>query len=229
MYSNNEESKVNNLKDYVDGKNDPIFKIIILCGHSGSGKSYLAHKLSENGMNIPVQVTTRPPRNQKEIDDKVYEFISDEEYEAMKDDLTFRLESFNGYKYGTKLNTIVKAKNDEFVDAFDRDIMTEEYINVVVASADGIQDFVDTFYEEILTNIIEVYCIEIKDDTITEKYLKDSNRERDMKFINDEIESLKGWADVVFLNSSDNRIEPSAFYSFVENIFKTNGDILEEF
>ena len=119
--------------------------VLIVAGHSGSGKSYLAKELEEKfNFNRLKQVTTRPRREGEEED--AYDFITDEVYDKIKDTLFGKTE-FNGYKYGT-YKTIEVNKN-----------------NVVVLNKKGIDDFkkqmsgIDT---QVITNII-VLGLKIKE------------------------------------------------------------------
>lgn len=80
-------------------------KFILLCGVSGSGKSYLAENLVTQ-KDFPHlsfkkldQVTTRPIRD-NEIDGKDYVFLNKEEYDSMKDKLIAKTNFYENY-YGT--------------------------------------------------------------------------------------------------------------------------------
>jgi guanylate kinase len=95
-------------------------KILILVGHSGSGKSFLADKLTLSNWIKMTQVTTRERRIEEPED--AYDFITDELYEEIKDNLFGRTE-VNGCKYGTS-KTLYLNKN-----------------HVVVLNKRGIEDF----------------------------------------------------------------------------------------
>lgn len=70
--------------------------IILLIGKSGTGKTTVAQKLYEKyGMKSIESYTTRPPRYEGETG---HIFVTDKEYESMKDDMV-AYTVFNGYKY----------------------------------------------------------------------------------------------------------------------------------
>lgn len=95
-------------------------KILIFVGHSGSGKSHAADNLVKLGWKKMTQVTTRPRRIDEPED--AYDFITDEVYEDIKDNLFGRTE-VNGCKYGTSKTLYL---NDN---------------HVVVLNKKGIDDF----------------------------------------------------------------------------------------
>lgn len=76
--------------------------MIVLVGESASGKSSIERELVEkHGYCKLVSYTTRPPRK-NEVDGVDYNFISEEEFQKLKDD-DFFLESaeYRGWHYGT--------------------------------------------------------------------------------------------------------------------------------
>jgi guanylate kinase len=60
-----------------------VINIIVLIGHSASGKSTIENKLIERGYKKIVSYTTRPPRK-GEIDGIDYHFITEADFKAMK-------------------------------------------------------------------------------------------------------------------------------------------------
>jgi len=104
-------------------------KVILLMGVSGSGKSYLASQLVNYKGDItfvlPTQVTTRPQREIEKSDD--YLFINNEYYDKLnKEERLICRTEFNGYKYGTLINTLVTGSN---------------IWNVIVVNKKGMEDF----------------------------------------------------------------------------------------
>jgi guanylate kinase len=58
--------------------------LLILCGKSGSGKDAILRKLVKYGF-IPLISHTTRPRREKEIDGKDYYFVSDSQFQEMKE------------------------------------------------------------------------------------------------------------------------------------------------
>ena len=96
-------------------------KLLVICGPSGSGKSYLeknlCSELPQHFRKLP-QVTTRKPRNEEEQGNP-YLFINKSTYEFIKDKLIGRIMSddFLSTNYGTipdfdkgYINTIILSK-----------------------------------------------------------------------------------------------------------------------
>jgi guanylate kinase len=93
-------------------------KIIILSSPSGGGKTTIAKKLSERNKNmiISISATTRK-KNQSEIDEKDYFFISKEEFsdQIQKDNFLEYAEIYGNY-YGTIKKSVYDIiKNNQYV------------------------------------------------------------------------------------------------------------------
>jgi guanylate kinase len=131
--------------------------VLIVAGHSGSGKSYLAKELEEKfNFNRLKQVTTRPRREGEEED--AYDFITDELYDKIKDTLFGKTE-FNGYRYGT-YRTLEINKN-----------------NVVVLNKKGIEDFkkqMEGLGEQVIDNTI-ILGLKIKEGKREGRNLEQEN------------------------------------------------------
>lgn len=80
-------------------------KFILLCGVSGSGKSFIAEKLTKQKEFADIvfrklnQVTTRAMR-ENEVDGKDYVFLNKEKYDKMKSRLIAKTNFYNNF-YGT--------------------------------------------------------------------------------------------------------------------------------
>lgn len=80
-------------------------KLIALVGQSGSGKTYLANKWSqERGYHLVVSSTTRPPRDNESNE---YHFITEQEF---KQSTFIEKANFNGWHYGTRWEDLNKEK-----------------------------------------------------------------------------------------------------------------------
>ena len=88
--------------------------VLIVSGPSGSGKSTLVEKILElPGTMLSVSCTTRPPRK-TESDGKWYNFVSEDEFNAMVERGEFleHAQVFGKNWYGTPKKWLVKARED---------------------------------------------------------------------------------------------------------------------
>jgi guanylate kinase len=87
--------------------------IITLTGPTASGKSTLEKLLVKRGCRTIVSTTTRPMRA-GEINGKHYHFVSDQEFDALRETggLVEHLE-FGGYKYGVSLKEMLDKLAEE--------------------------------------------------------------------------------------------------------------------
>jgi len=143
--------------------------LCIICGCSGSGKSYFEKKLvteySEYFNKLP-QITTRKPRGK---DDTGYYFVDDSIYEYMKGSLIAKLDSFNGNQYGTI------------------PVFTKKKINTVIASYDAIEDIFKLIDEEKFYIIPILILFDITEGNITQ----DGKRnDRNLEFLEKERKEL---------------------------------------
>lgn len=139
--------------------------LLILCGCSGSGKSYFERELVANYpqyFNKLPQITTRMKRNDK---DNGYYFVDGKIYNYMEDVLIARLQNFNGNKYGT-LPTFDKQK-----------------INTVIASYDAIVDIFERIDREKLCIVPILVLLDIDSSNLTEDGIR---TDRDSSFLEKE-------------------------------------------
>jgi len=203
--------KVNSLDDLK--KNGPHFNVVLLCGHTGSGKTYIMNRIKKENddddddrnnicINICQQVTTRPIRSDEEIENNVYEFLHKDIYNYLNynNKLTART-NFNHNLYGTKIDTILPSN---------KDIMN---INIITASAEAIDDFLDNYEEFIDTGIIIPIVVEVRNDKVPETLLKERNR--DMEFVEKEKKSFINYNRLIINNKNFDR------YYYLINILYT--------
>lgn len=80
-------------------------KKIILVGHGASGKDFLRKKFQERNFKFAITHTTRPPRV-GEVDGVDCNFVSEEEFKRLIElDQFLEYVQFNGWYYGTTLDT----------------------------------------------------------------------------------------------------------------------------
>lgn len=90
-----------------------MYKIIVLCGKSGAGKDSLmmaTFSHLEEYLNPIISHTTRPKR-EKEIADKNYHFVSDDQFLTLIDEnKMLETTSFNNWYYGTSIDSLSDSK-----------------------------------------------------------------------------------------------------------------------
>jgi guanylate kinase len=182
------------------------YNLLIICGNSGSGKSYFEKNLSSEYPDLfkkLPQTTTRKPR-ENEVDGKDYHYIEKELYDKIEPLLIFRLGNFNSNKYGT-------------LPVFNKD-----RINTVIASYDAIINFImekDSIFKDLPLNIILLH-MSIDYDNITSSGKRNT---RDKEFINDEINAnntlseLCMKADITYLNY---KYEDNNRFARIDDIFE---------
>ena len=133
-----------------------MYKIIALCGKSGVGKDSLIMAVFshlEKYLNPIISHTTRP-RREKEIADKNYHFVSEDEFLTLIDEnKMLETTSFNNWYYGTSINSL---SNDK--------------INIGVFNPDGIISLLEDNRIE-----LEIYYITAKGKT---RLIRQLNREK---------------------------------------------------
>lgn len=82
--------------------------LVALCGKSGSGKTTVASYLAEHmGWKSIESYTTRPPR---ESDEKGHIFITDEEFDRIRDDEMIAYTEFDGHRYCATIGQVEEAQ-----------------------------------------------------------------------------------------------------------------------
>lgn len=132
-----------------------MYKIIALCGKSGAGKDSLMMAIFshlEKYLNPIISHTTRP-RREKEIADKSYHFVSEDEFLTLIDEnKMLETTNFNNWYYGTSIDSL---SNDK--------------INIGVFNPDGIMSLLEDDRIE-----LEIYYITAKGKT---RLIRQLNRE----------------------------------------------------
>ncbi len=132
-----------------------MYKIIALCGKSGAGKDSLMMAIFahlEEYLNPIISHTTRPKR-EKEIADKSYHFVSEDQFLTLIDEnKMLETTSFNNWYYGTSIDSL---SNDK--------------INIGVFNPDGIMSLLEDNRIE-----LEIYYITAKGKT---RLIRQLNRE----------------------------------------------------
>jgi len=181
----------------------PVKKVLLLCGPSGSGKTYIEKLLKEVQMyevtqadgeskvkvtfNKLNQVTTRKPRSQEEVDNRVYDFVNDNQYEKLESSL-FARTNVNGNRYGTYLSDIKLSVDQDLI------------INTVVINYLGIQDLIKYSKEHPEENI-EYIILYIDSNSL------EGRNDRDNEFLEQERKSLENIYDLKLLNNAEHRLD----------------------
>ena len=167
--------------------------MVILSSPSGAGKTTLVKLLSEkDNFNISISHTTRKPRD-KEIPNKDYYFVNEEEFKRLIDNEEF-LEYAKVFKnlYGTTKGPVInKLKNGENV-IFDIDWQGADQIKNKKLDYKLITFFILPPSREILFKRLSNR--DMKDKLIAEERMKEFNRDilhwinYDYVIINDDLE-----------------------------------------
>ena len=97
-------------------------KILVIAGPSGCGKSYITDRLLEEYPNIFEKLRQVTTREKREGEGDQYDYLSEEEYNDIKDDLIARTKIGDNW-YGTRLTGINNSK-----------------IKIIIANKMGIED-----------------------------------------------------------------------------------------
>lgn len=117
--------------------------IYVLFGPSGAGKTTAFNSLRKLGYNTIITYTTRPIR-ENEINNLNYKFITDIEYDFLKEsgELICTFEAKNGWKYGVNINDFPEHNNCYNIDT------------IIVLEPDGIKQLREKFHNSLITAIL---------------------------------------------------------------------------
>lgn len=182
-------------------------KLIIFAAPSGAGKSSLIKKIieiSEEKLELSVSATTRAPRK-GEIHGKDYFFISDNEFNELKDkDAFIECANVHGNQYGT-LKSFVHEKMEEGISVI-LDIDVQGFAQI----RETIEDMVSIF-------IIPPSLDELK-NRLTLRGL-DTNDAIEKRLLNalEELKHAESFDYIVLNDNFDNAIDQLSSIIFIDN------------
>ena len=182
-------------------------KLIIFAAPSGAGKSSLIKKIieiSEEKLELSVSATTRVPRK-GEIHGKDYFFISDNEFNELKDkDAFIECANVHGNQYGT-LKSFVHEKMEEGISVI-LDIDVQGFAQI----RETIEDMVSIF-------IIPPSLDELKNRLISRGL--DTNDAIEKRLLNalEELKHAELFDYIVLNDSFDNAIDQLSSIIFIDN------------
>lgn len=182
-------------------------KLIIFAAPSGAGKSSLIKKIieiSEEKLELSVSATTRAPRK-GEIHGKDYFFISDNEFNELKDkDAFIECANVHGNQYGT-LKSFVHEKMEEGISVI-LDIDVQGFAQI----RETIEDMVSIF-------IIPPSLDELK-NRLTLRGL-DTNDAIEKRLLNalEELKHAESFDYIVLNDNFDNAIDQLSSIIFSDN------------
>ena len=182
-------------------------KLIIFAAPSGAGKSSLIKKIieiSEEKLELSVSATTRAPRK-GEIHGKDYFFISDNEFNELKDkDAFIECANVHGNQYGT-LKSFVHEKMEEGISVI-LDIDVQGFAQI----RETIEDMVSIF-------IIPPSLDELKNRLILRGL--DTNDAIEKRLLNalEELKHAELFDYIVLNDNFDNAIDQLSSIIFIDN------------
>ena len=182
-------------------------KLIIFAAPSGAGKSSLIKKIieiSEEKLELSVSATTRAPRK-GEIHGKDYFFISDNEFNELKDkDAFIECANVHGNQYGT-LKSFVHEKMEEGISVI-LDIDVQGFAQI----RETIEDMVSIF-------IIPPSLDELKNRLILRGL--DTNDAIEKRLLNalEELKHAESFDYIVLNDNFDNAIDQLSSIIFSDN------------
>tara|TARA_Y200000002_G_scaffold44470_1_gene32232 strand:- start:52 stop:666 length:615 start_codon:yes stop_codon:yes gene_type:complete len=182
-------------------------KLIIFAAPSGAGKSSLIKKIieiSEEKLELSVSATTRAPRK-GEIHGKDYFFISDNEFNELKDkDAFIECANVHGNQYGT-LKSFVHEKLEEGISVI-LDIDVQGFAQI----RETIEDMVSIF-------IIPPSLDELKNRLILRGL--DTNDAIEKRLLNalEELKHAESFDYIVLNDNFDNAIDQLSSIIFIDN------------
>ena len=182
-------------------------KLIIFAAPSGAGKSSLIKKIieiSEEKLELSVSATTRAPRK-GEIHGKDYFFISDNEFNELKDkDAFIECANVHGNQYGT-LKSFVHEKMEEGISVI-LDIDVQGFAQIRETTEDMVSIF-----------IIPPSLDELK-NRLTLRGL-DTNDAIEKRLLNalEELKHAESFDYIVLNDNFDNAIDQLSSIIFIDN------------
>ena len=182
-------------------------KLIIFAAPSGAGKSSLIKKIieiSKEKLELSVSATTRAPRK-GEIHGKDYFFISDNEFNELKDkDAFIECANVHGNQYGT-LKSFVHEKMEEGISVI-LDIDVQGFAQI----RETIEDMVSIF-------IIPPSLDELKNRLILRGL--DTNDAIEKRLLNalEELKHVELFDYIVLNDNFDNAIDQLSSIIFIDN------------
>ena len=182
-------------------------KLIIFAAPSGAGKSSLIKKIieiSEEKLELSVSATTRLPRK-GEIHGKDYFFISDNEFNELKDkDAFIECANVHGNQYGT-LKSFVHEKMEEGISVI-LDIDVQGFAQIKETEEDMVSIF-----------IIPPSLDELKNRLILRGL--DTNDAIEKRLLNalEELKHAESFDYIVLNDNFDNAIDQLSSIIFIDN------------
>ena len=182
-------------------------KLIIFAAPSGAGKSSLIKKIieiSEEKLELSVSATTRAPRK-GEIHGKDYFFISDNEFNELKDkDAFIECANVHGNQYGT-LKSFVHEKMEEGISVI-LDIDVQGFAQIKETEEDMVSIF-----------IIPPSLDELKNRLILRGL--DTNDAIEKRLLNalEELKHAESFDYIVLNDNFDNAIDQLSSIIFIDN------------
>lgn len=179
------------------------FKLLVISGISGSGKSVLENSLNTlypDLFNKWVQVTTRSMR-ENETQGSPYVFVSRKKFKALLPHLT----GLNGVKE----NSIFQSQYGSFFD-FD-----SKHIATVILSGEGIESLLEDIDSGKVEITREEVCIIMIDAENNTPFVTREGRSQES--LDAEREALLPYADKVFTVSNGRYLDPSDVVHYVTN------------
>lgn len=185
--------------------------IILLCGSSCSGKTYIRDNIliNSNSNNIKfnkvTQVTTRAPRDNEEKNNS-YIFLSENEYNDYNNsNLLIAKTNVNGKRYGTLLSSLIDEDNT---------------YNIIIVNKLGWLSFMESYKnDELKFDNLNIKTVRVLSDIPTEE-LK-SEHDRSLEFIYNEINELDSIPTDCYIDNHNYK----ATYDNIINEFKKTGVI----
>ena len=173
--------------------------IIAIMGKSGSGKNYIANRLSKRGYSSVKSYTTRPIRPNDESDKDTHTFITPDRIEDYKDDIICSTMFNHNFYFATR-----KQLNEN---------------DIYILDVEGLKKLFRSEYKD--KDIIVVY-VDCNDDLLKERMLKRGDSEDAIKqrMENDKtvFADAISLCDFVVVNETQEQANDAV--DFIEGLFK---------